>query len=143
MSQGFDKEFGTLRELGEKVFVLRGSTLIVEIMPEQELKTKGGLIMSAPTDHRRGDSINAHKLEIGRVVMAGEGYWDEDTKTMLPLEAQAGAIVILPQYSTSILSMFPGINKPTANKLAMVKMGDVLAYYPSAEAFEKAQAKLN
>lgn len=138
----FEKDFNTLRELGKDVFVLRGSTLIVEIQPEQELKTAGGLYMAPVSDHVRGQSINAHKLEIGKVLMAGEGYWNEETKATEPLEAQPGAIVILPQYSTSTLSMFPGIPRPTGNKLAMVKMGDVLAYYPSKEAFEKAQASL-
>lgn len=138
----FDKEFTALRALGSEVFVLRGSTLIVEILPEPELKTESGIIMSAPKDHMRGQSINAHKLDVAKVLMAGEGYWNEDTKQMEPVEAQPGAIVILPQYSTSVLSMFPGISRPTGNKLAMVKMGDILAYYPSQEAFEAAQEKL-
>lgn len=138
----FDKEFATLRELGQDVFVLRGATIIVEIQPEQELKTAGGLVLSAPSDHVRGNSVAAHKLDIGKVLMTGPGYWDEDKNCYEPLDVKPGAIVILPQYTTSILSMFPGIQRPTGNKLGMVKADSIVAYYPTPEAFELAQSKL-
>lgn len=151
----FKKEFDTLRELGQQTFVLRGSTLIVEILPPEELKTSGGLIMAVDTDQRKGGSIEAHKVEVGVVRMAGQGYWEEsevyrtDSGNVVSegnytsLECQPGSIVILPQYSIQLLSHFPGIQRPTANKLAMVKMDQILAYYPSEEAYSEAKAKLN
>lgn len=138
---GFDREFATLRELGDNVFVLRGATIIVELQPEQELKTKGGLIIATKSDQVIG-GVNANKLEVGKVLMTGPGYWQEDGKYEA-LEVKAGAMVILPQYSTQYISMFPGIQRPTGGKLGMVKMENVLAYYPSQEAFQEAQAKLN
>lgn len=155
MSQeSFEKELATLRELGSSTFVLRGSTLIVEIQEPEEIKTKGGIVLATHADHAKGQSVAAHRVEVGKVLMSGEGYWVEDD-TFRPaggvpgkgyfekLACQPGAIVILPQYSTQLMSHFPGIQRPTGNKIAMIKMDQVLAYYPSQEAYEKAKKKMN
>lgn len=156
MNESFEKELSTLREMGPDTFVLRGSTLIVEIMEPEEIKTKSGIVLSSPTDHVKGGSAQAHRVEIGKVLMAGQGYWDQSRigysddigqtileGSYLPLECQPGAIVMLPQFSTQPMSHFPGIQRPTGNKLAMVKMDQVLAYFPSQEAYQEAKAKLN
>ncbi len=154
MSDSFEKEFTALRELGS-TFVLRGSTLIVEIQALEEIKTAGGIIVATASDHTRGNSVNAHRVEVGKVLMAGQGYWNEPTTDHLhgmdhrlpgfyeKLECQPGAIVLLPQYSVQLMSHFPGISRPTGNKLAMIKMDQVLAYYPSQEAYDLAKQKLN
>ena len=123
--------------------MLRGSTIIVEILPDEEIKTAGGLIISAPTDHTRGNSVNAHKLQTGRVLMTGPGYWSDELADYEALEVSPGSIVILPQYATEYVSTFPGIQRPTENKLGLVKMDSILAYYPSEEAYNLAKSKLN
>ncbi len=157
MKESFEKELAVLRELGPATFVLRGSTLIVEIQEPEEIKTKSGIVLSSSSDHVKGGSAQAHRVEVGLVLMAGQGYWDESRigyqdenshRTITegqynPLECQPGAIVLLPQYSTQLMSHFPGISRPTGNKLAMIKMDQVLAYYPSQEAYELAKQKLN
>lgn len=156
MTESFEKELATLRELGPETFVLRGSTLLVEIQEPEEIKTKSGIVLGFDSAHTKGGSVQAHKVEIGKVLMAGQGYWNENAPNFdkqdqrlekdggyESLECQAGAIVVLPQYSTQLMSHFPGIQRPTGNKLAMVKMDQVLAYYPSQEAYELAKAKLN
>lgn len=140
--EGFGKEFTILRELGEEVFVLRGSTIIVEILDDEELKTKGGLIIATDSKQTRGDSVSAHRLQVGRVLMTGPGY-DGDDGEVIPLEVKPGAMVVLPQLSTTHLSMFPGIQRPTGNKLALVKEDNILCYYPTAEAYDLAKKKLN
>lgn len=144
MSQeSFEKEFSTLRELGSSTFVLRGSTMIVEILEEEELKTKGGIIIAAPEGHIKGNSVAQNKLQVARVLMLGEGYWDEKEEEFVPLDVSVGAIVILPQFATQFISMFPGIQRPTGNKLAMVKYDQILGLYKSPEAYELAKLKLN
>lgn len=158
MSDTFKKEFDTLRTLGEDTFVLRGSSIIVEILDPEEIKTDGGIIIARDPKHTRGNSVEAHKVEVGRVLMCGQGYWndnpdygatDENGKRSVlpgyyqPLEVQPGAIVLLPQYSLQLLSHFPGIKRPTGNRLAMIKMDAIAAYYPSEEAYNKAKQKLN
>lgn len=155
MKESFEKELAVLRELGPQIFTLRGSTLIVEIQEPEEIKTKGGIVLATTTDHAKGNSINAHKIEVGKVLMSGQGYWEDagrldkeadawiDEGRFQPLECQPGAIVLLPQHSTQLISHFPGIQRPTGNRLAMVKMDQIVAYYPTPEAYELAKAKLN
>ena len=145
----FEKEFATLRELGQDTFVLRGSTIIVYEMPEEEIKTAGGLIMASDSRQVGGNSIEQHKLKVAKVLMTGPGYWGAlpegsgNQEGYIPLDVKPGAIVILPQYSTSTISVFPGISKPTGNKLHMVKEDAILAYYPSEEAYLAAKSKLS
>lgn len=129
--------------MGNETFVLRGSTLIVEIVEPEELKTKGGIIIATSDNQIKGGSVAQGRLEIGRVLMVGEGYWDEEKKAFIPLDVSIGAIVILPQYSLQIISTFPGINRPTKNKIAMIKADQVLGLYRSPEAFEYAKQELN
>lgn len=156
MQDSFKKEFEDLRALGPEVFVLRGSTIIVEILEREEIKSAGGIIIATDDKHTKGQSVNAHKVDVARVLMCGEGYWNEEEKIgetidgefvrpahFQELEVAPGAIILLPQYSAQLLSHFPGIQRPTLNKLAMVKFDQVLAYYPSEEAYASAKAKLN
>ncbi len=147
MQDSFDKELGILREMGEKTFVLRGSTLIVEIQEPEEIVTKGGLIVASHADHKRGGSVDAHRVEICKVLMSGQGYYVDAAENFSaryePLECQPGAIIVLPQFAMQPMSHFPGIQRPTGNKLAMIKMDQVLAYYPSQEAYDNARQKLN
>jgi hypothetical protein len=154
----FEKEFTALRALGSDTFVLRGSSIIVELQEPEEIKTAGGIIVAAPSSHTR-KSINEHRVIVGKVLMTGPGYWvdgvaedtvapDLEVPSSLfghyePLEVSVGAIVLMPQHSYTVISHFPGISRPTGEKLAMVKMDSIVAYYPSAEAYEAAKAKLN
>lgn len=139
--ESFEKEFSKLREM--EGFVLRGSSIIVEILPDEEIKTAGGIIIATDNKQVKGNSVEQHKLQVGKVLMTGPGYWDDENNTNEPLEVTAGAIVILPQYGTQYISIFPGIQRPTANKLGMIKMDQVMAYYKTPQAYEEAKAKLN
>jgi co-chaperonin GroES (HSP10) len=137
----FEKEFSVLREMNES-FVLRGSSIIVEILPDEEIKTAGGLIIATDSKHIKGNSIEQHKLQVARVLMTGPGYWNDETESYEKLEVHPGSIVILPQFSTSLISVFPGIQRPTSNRLAFIKMDAIMGFYPSVEAYEQVKAKL-
>lgn len=133
-----DKFFESLRERKD-LFTLRGSTMLVRIVDE-ELKSEGGIILQADPNQLKG-GVDANRLNVGKVLMTGPGYEDEEGN-IEPLEVGPGAMVLLPKYGLSMISIFPGYNKPTGEKLAMVKFDQVLAYYPSEEAYEQAK-KLN
>lgn len=119
---------------------IRGSTLLVEILPDQEIKTSGGLVMATDARHVRG-SLEEHKLRVGYVIAVGEGYTMEDGVT-LPLDVQPGSIVFLPKYAVSPISVFPGLNKLTEERVAMIKEDQVLAFYPSVELYEEAVRRM-
>ena len=121
--------------------------MIVYELPPEEIKTASGIIIASRSDQVH-NSMEANRLKVAKVLMTGPGYWTEgfgedNTPDYIPLDVKPGAIVILPQYSTSALSTFPGILKPTENKLHLIKEDAILAYYPTQEAYELAKAKLN
>jgi co-chaperonin GroES (HSP10) len=136
VSTKYSKFFTDLKEKG--ILKVPGSTLIVEILDKEELKSKEGIILSAPKSHVRG-SIEENRLDVGVVVYAGEGYFNEETKQLDPTDIKVGAVVLLPKYSMSLVSVFPGIQAPTQDKLALVKEAQILAYYETQDAYDKAK----
>lgn len=142
MQVDFGPEFEALRTLGSDKFTLRGPTILVEMLQQEELKTKGGLIISTPSDHKMG-SVNAHKLEYGVVLLVGQGTWDELKREYVPLDVKPGQIVVMPQYSQQVLSTFPGLQRPLQNKLALVSAQSILGLYRDGEAFEEAKKAIN
>lgn len=133
----FETFFKKLAETGSSTFVLRGGTLIVELLNEEELKSKGGIILSAPSSHARG-STEENRLHVAKVLMTGEGYEGENGER-IPTEVKMGAMVILPKYAPQFVSVFPGISEPTNNKIALIKEEQILAYYPTQESYEAAK----
>lgn len=122
----------------KKLLQVPGSTLIVEIIRDEEVRSKGGIIISAPSNHARG-SIEENRLLVGKVVFSGEGYYNEETGGFDALDIPVGAIVVLPKYSMSMVSVFPGITEPTADKLGLVKENQILAFYASEKDYLEAK----
>lgn len=121
----------------EGLLTIRGSTILVELLPDPEFKTAGGLIVATPSDHVKG-SMHDNKLLAATVLATGPGYWDEEAQAYIPLEVRPGAVVVMPQFSAQMLSNMPGINRPTKNKLAIAKEDNILMFYATAEQFNKA-----
>lgn len=128
--------FSELKERG--LLKVPGSTLIVEILQKEELKSRGGIILDAPKNHVRG-GVEENRLDVGVVIFAGEGYFNEETKELEPTDVKVGAVVVLPKFSMSIVSVFPGITAPTQDRLGMVKENQILAYYENESDYLKAR----
>lgn len=135
MELQFQGEVERIKSCG---FQLRGSAILAELLPEQELKTKGGLIIATDSDQRKGNSVNAHKLEIAVVLDTGPGDYDPDTRSYDPLDIKPGNVLILNQYAHQPVSKLPGITIPLSNKLVLVPPTGVLAIYPDMAAYQKA-----
>lgn len=123
-------------QLADSNFVLKGSTLVIEVI-EEEVTTSSGIVIAESMDHKR-NSMSENRINVGRVLMVGEGYMDDDGNPV-PCDVQVGAYILLPKYSTQYVSVFPGLNAPTQNKIGLVKEGEILAYYPTEEDYNKAK----
>lgn len=139
MEAKYFNRFKKLREAGS--FTLRGSTLIIEIIPEEEIKTESGIILQTADNQR--SSFAQNKPVIGVVLESGEGYYNEAGEVVAPCDTKPGAVVICPKFSTQYLSVFPGMNDPVNDSIAFVKEQEVLFYYPSMEAYTEARKALN
>lgn len=134
----FEQSFEALKD----TLVVRGSTIVAELLPPPEIKTAGGLILSTPEDHIRG-SMKDNLLHAAKVLATGPGYWNEGRGEYEALEVQAGSIIVLPQYSAQTISFFPGITRPTQNKLVLVKMDSILCYYKTEADYQAALKAAN
>lgn len=117
---------------------IRGSTLLIEVLPDEEVKAAGGIVLQSSSKHVRG-GVDEFRLKLGYVIAAGEGYIDEAGK-VTPLDVKPGSIVFLPKYSLSAISVFPGMNRLTEERIAMIKEDQVLAFYPSLADYEAARS---
>lgn len=139
MDLQFENEFKRLRDLGPDVFTLRGPTILVEMIPPEEMKTQGGLIIVGKD---RSDVVT-HKLEHGVVLMVGQGTWDDEKREYVSLDVKPGQVVVMPQFSQQVISTWPGLQRPLQNKLALVSAGSILGTYSSQEAFDVARKQIN
>lgn len=133
--------FNRLRKHKGKSFVLRGNNILIEIV-EEEIKTKSGIILTAKPNQVHG-SVGENKGLMGVVLEVGEGYYDEETGETIPLDVNVGDIVLLPKYSVSLYSTFPGINAPVNNKLAMCLESEIKMIFKGQEGYETAKSVLN
>lgn len=132
----FQKFFSAVTEQG--LLKIRGATLVAEVLDDEELKSKGGLILSAPKEHARG-GVEENRLKVARIVAVGEGYLGENGES-IPCDTKVGAIVILPKYSAQTVSIFPGLADMTNDKLVLLKEESILAMYETEENYNKARA---
>jgi co-chaperonin GroES (HSP10) len=137
----YEADFKRLRDSGKKLIVLRGNVILIEIFEQEEIKSKGGIVL-AKYDGQRMQASD-FKAHMGIVLAIGEGYYDEDTGVAtVPLDIQPGMIVMVPQIDVQYLSTFPGLKDYTQNKLALTLESNVKVYSPSVDAFLEAEAIL-
>lgn len=142
-SKYFDR-FKRLREEGTELFKIRGNAILVEIL-EEKVVSKGGIEIVQDLRQVHG-GVAANKGVVALVLAVGEGYYDSITHSdgtkeeiTVPLDIQPGAIVLLPKYSVSTYSTFPGLEGITDEKIGMVLDSEIRLSYPSLESYEKAK----
>ncbi len=114
---------------------LRGNRIIVELLPKEEFKTTGGLILAAPkTDHK--STLEANRLELGIVVKVGEGYFDEETGDDVAMDVKPGQVVALSRYGLRLLSNFPGFSNYEIDTMAICRDTDVQGIWQSIEDYQ-------
>ncbi len=140
-SKYFDKFTTLFKELGGSV-VLRGNALLIEAIEEdEEIVTKGGIIIAQDPNQVKGGLGNDRPM-VGLVLAVGEGYYDAETGKTTPLDIPVGAVVMHPPYSLTSMSTFPGMAGLTKN-LGIIGENEVHFFYKDREAYKKARGLLN
>lgn len=115
---------------------IAGSRLLIELMPQEEVKSSGGIYLTT------GLKDNLQAPTVGIVLAVGEGYEDENGEP-LPVDIGVGAVVLVANFSVSAFSTFPGLIGYTGGDIAFVREGDVAASWVSIEAFDEYARELN
>ncbi len=99
------KPFQELTKEGKELYTLIGSALLVEKMPEDEIKSKGGIVVATPDNYR--ETMGDSRPIWVRVLAVGEGYYDDGNH--IPIEAKAGDICLVGPVSCQWFSAFGGL----------------------------------
>lgn len=119
----------------QKLFKLMGNRILVELLPAQEIKTAGGLILSAPANQVKL-SAQSQQAVLAIVLMTGEGYVDNDGKDV-PMDVAVGNVVMLNDLGLRAYSTFPGVSGYTQSTIALTSEGDVQMSFESIENYMK------
>lgn len=122
-------------------YKLVGNILIVQVINEDEIKTKSGLVI-AQSIKNQVTSVGANKPTFARVLMTGEGYYDDDG-TETALETKVGDIVLVPSVDIKFLSVFGKLMSSSDNQLGMVRDSEVQMRFKGQEGFDKFFGVLN
>lgn len=135
------KYLARFQKFTQEELPLRGNRLLVEVLPKEEIKSAGGLIIhTSAHDHKTATEENRPKLAI--VLACGTGYVEEDG-TEVEMDIQPGAVVLLSPMGLRYYSHFPGIPEFTGETIAMTRDSEVHISWPSLAAYQAYQAKLN
>lgn len=134
MESKYAEKFKRLSQEGKDLYRFIGPTILVEVLPKQELKTKGGLIMGVSDSHKA--TAQDFRRQLGLVILVGEGYADAE------MDVNVGNVVLLPA-NPIFLSEFPGLVDYTQNTLALVDEKSILFCYKDLDAYKKASEILN
>lgn len=124
-----------------ETYRLNGARMLVEIFPKEEVKSRGGLIITAPKEVVQGSVENMRGM-LGIVLLTGPGYYNENGET-IPLDVTPGTVVLLNEFSTRIFSTFPGLSDYSGNAIGMCDESAVQMQWGSIEDYLKYSKVLN
>lgn len=115
---------------------IHGGRILIELLPEEEPKTSGGIIIS------RSRADNQQAPTVGVVLAVGQGY-EDDEGLSTPIDLVPGNIVVVSDHAIRAYSFFPGLEDYAGGDIALAREADVVVSWESAEKFEEYRAKLN
>lgn len=92
------KYLEAFKQADKTTFQLTGGFILVEKIPQEEMKRASGLVMPI-TASNQVNSIGANLPTFVHVLAVGEGYYDDATKESIPPSTQVGDILLLGQTS--------------------------------------------
>ena len=128
------------KKLAGSKYKLEGGRMLVEILPKEEMKTTGGLIMAAPIQHK--GTADTQRAVVGVVLMTGNGYVDDDGND-IPMETKVGSVVVLNEFGLKYYSQFPGISTYTESKLALTAESEIQMKFDSFDDLAEFEKQLN
>jgi co-chaperonin GroES (HSP10) len=133
-------KFNKLRELGE-IHQLRGGRVEVEVLPEVEIKSKGGLIIQTTPDSHRS-SVDMNRVIMGIVLNVGTGYRDQNGE-QVEIDLKPGNVVELSRMGIRHFSTHSLVDTFANNELALIHESEIARVFPNIEAWMKAREIVN
>lgn len=115
-------------------YTMRGNRVLVEILPKEEIKSEGGIIIQS--SDRQVGAMDEHRSELAVVLDVGDGYVDDDGQRV-ECKVKPGYVVIMPEMGMQYKATWPGINGAIPTFLALVPDSSLGIYWESIEEFNQ------
>ena len=144
MTSKYLENFQSLTKSG---FRLKGSYLLVEYIPEPEKKTASGIILDVQGTQNSiitNATTVSQKPQFYRVIMAGEGYDDEDgNKDQSQLDCQVGSIILISPMSVKSFQYFHSFEDYDPDTLGLTMDSEAQMIFKTEDDFNKFFEELN
>jgi len=135
-NKSYLKAFKELEKFRKDLFTLTGDCLLVEVLKEDELqKTKSGIFLAEKKDQIIG--VHADKPTFARVLLVGEGFYNDETKESIPLDTKQGDIVLVGNHSLKRFSSFGKLPVDGDIEIALMRDGDIQMRFLSEDSYDK------
>ncbi len=122
-------------------FELIGEHLLVEVIPDEEFKTKSGLIMAAGTSHQV-NSLVSDKPTFVRILMTGTGTPDDDGE-MVKYDVEPGDICLVGAHSIKYFSVFGQLVTYGETRIGLTLAGEIQMRFKGQTGFDEFFGTLN
>lgn len=126
------------------LFTLKGNFILVEKLPDIEIKSKSGLILNAKLDKMQFNTLQENIPNACVVLEVGEGYVDDEG---LPIEGSMslapGDVIILPKHAINYFSLFPALIEYMPNTIGLSKEDSAQFVFKGLDKYNDYCALLN
>ena len=120
---------------------LRGNRIIVEVVPQEEIKTAGGIIVASDSSYK-GTAADL-KPCLAIVLACGPGYYDDETGADVNMDITPGQVVLVSEVGLKKYSQFPGLKDYTRDTIALTRDSEVHIRWNSIADYLAYSAALN
>lgn len=125
--------FAKINKDRKNMFTLTGDCLLVQVL-NTTITTKSGLHI--PAVHNQITGVAADKPTLVRVLLVGEGYYDDDTNADVPVDCNLGDILMVGQHSVKYISSMGDIMFGDAD-IAIVRFSEAQLHFKGQEGFDR------
>lgn len=116
--------FRQLKERQPGFYQLFGSRILVEVLPEPEMKTAGGLVIASSS--RQITDTQENKFTAAVVIAVGKGYYDDESGEDVALSVKPGQVVEVVRTGLRKYSTHPMLGgQYSGGELATTRESDI------------------
>lgn len=145
MSDKYLKAFQAAIEAEPETMTVIGDCILVELIPDEEHKTKSGLVL-APGAQNQINGLSADKPSFVRVLVTGQGYYDDSDDKIeksVPLDSKPGDIVLVGRTSIKPFSVFGRLLNYGEKTLGLIRESDIQIRFRGQEGYDRFFDALN
>lgn len=120
----FQGAFDFMRERCKDDYSVFGDMLLVEQIPDEEVKTASGIVIADSLRSARMDGMEVNKPLFCRILEKGEGFIDEKGNEAT-VAAEVGDIVLIPQLSVLWFSKFGPLISSGSERIGITRESEI------------------